>query len=213
MKGHMSGFEDGMTGCRRWVIPIWIKISYSLYALILVPVYWVKYGPANFLWFSDIAFLGIGAALWLESRFIASMMAAGTLVTETIWNVDFFFRLISGRTLLNVADYMFDVSIPLDLRALSGFHLFLPPLELWLVSRLGYDPKAWRAQVALACIAVPASRLASDESLNVNWVYGPGLRQKQLPDAVYVGLVAAVVVIGFILPGHLILKRLFGEHR
>lgn len=191
------------------VIPLWIKVSYSLYALVLVPVYWVRYGPANFLWFSDIAFLGTGAALWLESRFLASMTACGTLLMEALWNVDFFVRLVSGRPVFFIADYMFEPSIPLYLRALSGFHFFLPLLELRLLSRLGYDRRAWRAQALLACIVVPASRLASDDRLNVNWVYGIGGRKSRVPVPLWVGVVAAAVVAGLILPGHFILKRFF----
>ena len=193
------------------VIPLWIKVSYTLYAVVLVPVYWVRYGPANFLWFSDIAFLVLGVALWLENRYLASMMAVGTLVTEMVWNFDFFFQLITGRSAFNIAGYMFDPTIPRYLRALSGFHLLLPPLELWLLSRLGYAQNAWKAQAILASIVIPVSRLASDDKLNVNWVYGPGFRQTRLPDPIYVTLVVVVVVVGFILPGHLLLRRLFGE--
>lgn len=195
------------------VIPLWLKISYTLYILILVPVYWVQYGPANFLWFSDIAFLALGVALWLESRFLASMMAVGTLVAELIWNLDFFLQLLLGRTLFNISGYMFDPTIPLYLRALSGFHLLLPPLELWLVYRLGYAPNAWKAQAVVACVVVFVSRFASDEELNVNWVYGPGLRQTMLPDFLYVAVVAVAVVVGVILPGHLLLRRFFGKQR
>jgi len=39
------------------VIPLGLKIIYTLFVCALVPVYWRQYGPANFLWFSDIALL------------------------------------------------------------------------------------------------------------------------------------------------------------
>jgi hypothetical protein len=39
------------------LIPLWLKIAYTLFVCILVQVYWRQYGPANFLWFSDIALL------------------------------------------------------------------------------------------------------------------------------------------------------------
>lgn len=38
-------------------IPLWIKITYTLFVCLLVPVYLRHYGPANFLWFSDVALL------------------------------------------------------------------------------------------------------------------------------------------------------------
>lgn len=37
-------------------IHLGIKLGYTLFLLVLVPVYWAHYGPRNFLWFSDIAF-------------------------------------------------------------------------------------------------------------------------------------------------------------
>ena len=55
-------------------IHLGIKVGYTLFLVILVPVYWAHYGPKNFLWFSDIALLTTGAALWLESPLLASMM-------------------------------------------------------------------------------------------------------------------------------------------
>ena len=56
---------------RRGVIPLWIKISYTLFVAVLVPLYWVHHGPANFLWASDIALLATVIALWRESRMLS----------------------------------------------------------------------------------------------------------------------------------------------
>jgi hypothetical protein len=41
------------------VIPLGLKIIYTLFACALVPIYWRQYGPTNFLWFSDIALLAL----------------------------------------------------------------------------------------------------------------------------------------------------------
>ena len=38
-------------------IPLWLKLAYSVFIAVLVPAYWWYYGPANFLWFSDLALL------------------------------------------------------------------------------------------------------------------------------------------------------------
>ena len=64
--------------------------------MIVMPVYWLEYGPANFLWASDIALLVTTVALWQENRFLISMMAVGVLLPELFWNIDFFARLIAG---------------------------------------------------------------------------------------------------------------------
>ena len=51
------------------MIPLSLKLIYTLFVCALVPIYWRKYGPANFLWFSDIALLVLVPALWLENAF------------------------------------------------------------------------------------------------------------------------------------------------
>ncbi|CAN0542991.1 unnamed protein product, partial [Ectocarpus sp. 12 AP-2014] len=70
-------------------IPLWLKISYTLMVLVIIPVYWRDLGPANFLWFSDIALFALVAALWLENRLINSTMAVAVLFLESAWVLDF----------------------------------------------------------------------------------------------------------------------------
>jgi len=41
------------------LIPLGLKVVYTLFVCALVPIYWREYGPANFLWFSDIALLAL----------------------------------------------------------------------------------------------------------------------------------------------------------
>ena len=36
-------------------IPLAVKILYTLFVCVVLPTYWRHYGPANFLWFSDLA--------------------------------------------------------------------------------------------------------------------------------------------------------------
>ena len=90
------------------LIPLWAKIVYTIFLCVLVPAYWVHWGPRNFLWFSDIALLTTGAALWLESALLASMMTVAIALPELVWNVDFFGRLVTGRHPFGLSEYMFD---------------------------------------------------------------------------------------------------------
>jgi hypothetical protein len=118
---------------------------FTVLVAVVVPVYFVKYGPANFLWFSDIGLFGICAALWLEQPLLGSMMALAVLLPETVWLLSFLTGTIAKeRGVTTLAAYMFDIRIPFFLRALSGaFHLALPPGALWLVYRYGYDDRAF----------------------------------------------------------------------
>ena len=192
-------------------IHLWVKLSYTAFLCVLVPVYWSHYGPKNFLWFSDIALFATGAALWLESSLVASMMAVAVLLPETAWNADFIVRLATGRSPFRLSEYMFDRRNPAYLRALSLFHVPLPIVLVWLVHRLGYDRRAWLLQTVLAAIVLPVTYWLTDPAENVNWVHGLGVTpERRLPPRLYV----ALLVIGFslvlYLPVHLVLRPLFG---
>ena len=193
-------------------IPLWIKISYTLFVCVIVPVYWVQYGPKNFLWFSDIALIAAVAALWLESPLLASMMTLAVALPELAWTVGFFGRLIFGADVTGLASYMFDRAKPLYLRALSLFHVVLPVLLVWMVWRLGYDRRAWAAQTALAMIVLPLTYLLTEPADNINWVYGPGSKpQQRVPLLVYLALLMALFPLVVYLPMHVLLLKLFGR--
>ena len=192
-------------------IPTWGKLLYTLFLGVLVPVYWVHWGPKNFLWFSDIALLTTAVAMWLESPLLASMMTLAIALPELAWNADFFGRLLTGRQLFGLSKYMFDSGKPLYLRALSLFHVVLPVVLIWMLSRLGYDRRAWAVQTLLALIVLPVTYRVTDPADNINWVYGPGSTpQTRIPPLAYLVTVMVSFPLVVYLPTHLLLRRLFG---
>jgi hypothetical protein len=188
--------------------PLALKLAYTAFVAVLVPVYWKAYGPGNFLWLCDVALLGAGAALWLESRLLASMMLLAA-VPELVWNADFVARLATGRHLVGMTAYMFDRALPLHTRALSGFHVFLPIVLVWLAARWGYDRRAWPVQTLVTWALVLASYRWTRPDANVNYAFGPGARpQTRLPPRLYLLLVLAAVPLLY-WPAHALLARLF----
>jgi len=189
---------------------LWLKIVYTLFICVLVPVYWVRYGPGNFLWFSDIALFTTAAALWFESSLLASMMAVSVLVLESVWIIDFLIGLIAGSSVIGLSAYMFDSKISLPVRALSLFHIAMPVILVWLLHRFGYDRRALIAQTVLAWIVLPASYFLTSPSQNINWVYGPGNGpQKWMPAPLYLILLMLTFPLVLYLPTHFLLKKLF----
>jgi len=157
-------------------VTIAFRVLFTVLVVVIVPTYFVKYGPANFLWFSDVGLLGIATALWIESPFLGSMMALCVLLPEALWLVSLLTGVLTkGRAATTLASYMFDSRIPLYLRALSCvFHVALLPGALWLVYRYGYDSRALGAQWLLAWILLPATLWLAPREKNVNWVHGFG---------------------------------------
>lgn len=162
-------------------IPMALKLAYSGFMAVLIPVYWKNYGPTNFLYFCDVALLLTLVGMWTENRLLVSMSAVGILVPQALWVVDFVAHLM-GSNLTGMTDYMFDSKRSLFLRGLSLFHGWLPFFLVFLVMRLGYDRRALKAWTLLAwglCIVCfvsipPAGAVLSDPKIpvNINYVWG-----------------------------------------
>src|SRR5438270_10963846 len=100
------------------LVPLWVKIVYSCFMAVLIPVYWHYYGPTNFLYFCDIALFLTLAGLWLDSPLLISMCAVGILAPQALWVLDFVFN-IFGVPLLGRTPTLFTPETPLLLRGLS----------------------------------------------------------------------------------------------
>lgn len=202
---------------RRNHIPLWITIPFTLYACVVVPVYWRDYGPANFLWFCDMGLLVTLAGLWLNSPLLISLEAVAMTLPQTVWIADF----VSGGRLIGISHYMFEPGIPLFTRLLSTFHIWLPILLVYLVWRVGYDRRAVWIQSAIAVAVLIASYLFTDPrhpptgypavAVNVNRVYGVHATDVQawMPSLAFLGLHILFWPLCVYLPTHLVFRRVF----
>lgn len=193
-------------------IALWIKIAYTVQLAVILPVYAVMWGWRNFLWFSDIALIATGVALWLDSALLASMMALAVLLPELLWSASYFGRLLFGLRVTDLAGYMFDERKPRFVRALSLFHVVLPAVLIWMLFELGYDSRALAGQTLLAWIVLPvtyAVTTPSDE--NINWVRGPDKLQRRVQPLVWLAFLMLAFPIGLYLPTHFALQALFAH--
>jgi hypothetical protein len=197
-------------------LPLWLKLAYTAFMAVLVPVYWRNYGPTNFLYFCDVALIITLVGIWIESPLLVSMCAVGILASQALWVVDFLSNLI-GVPLTGMTDYMFAADHSLFLRSLSLFHGWLPFLLVYLVWRLGYDRRglaAWTA-VAWALVLIcfffmpPPRPDPGLTPVNINYVWGMSdtAAQQWMPPAVWVaGLIVLLPVLLYV-PVHFLLRR------
>jgi hypothetical protein len=189
-------------------LPLLLKGAYTIFFLLLVPVYGQAYGGWHFLWFSDLALFLVLGALWRESRLLAGMAALTSLLPGTARIAAFVLRLFGGPEFAAIA-YMFDPNKPLPLRLLSLFHLFLPPLLLWLLGRLGYDHRAFPAQTLLAWTVLLSLFFFSEPERNINFVFGfGGVLIGGDPLGHLLFLLIGIPLLLY-LPLHLVFKRIF----
>jgi hypothetical protein len=172
------------------------------------------YGPANFLWFCDIALLMTVPALWLENRFLASMHLVSGFLLQIVWLVDFLARLLGGFHLVGMTTYMFTDRIPVHIRLFSLYHAWLPFLLWWIVWRLGYDRRAWIAQTLLAWAVLPICYCCTEPWRNLNAVFGTDGEEPQtwLNPILYLILVMVFYPACIYLPSHLFFRK-FGNAR
>lgn len=202
------------------IIPLWLKVIYTAFMAVLIPVYWHHYGPINFLYFCDIALLLTLAGIWLEKPLLISMPAVGILLPQVLWCVDFIAQLCDIK-LTGMTAYMFDEQRPLFLRALSLFHGWLPFLLLYLVSRLGYDRRAlwgWSALSTALCLVAffllpPAGAELPNPNLprNINYVFGmdDAKAQTWMNAELYLVAWIALLIMVVFLPTHMLLKKIY----
>ena len=197
-------------------LPLWLKLAYTAFMAVLVPVYWYYYGPTNFLYFCDIALFLTLAGIWLESPLLISVCAVGILAPQALWVLDFALN-FTGISILGMTDYMFKHENSLFLRALSLFHGWLPFLLAWLVWRLGYEKRGFPAWTVLAWVLLlicfflmpPPNPNPGLTPVNINYVWGPSDTAAQTFVHPYVWLAGMLIGLPLILfwPVHLILAR------
>ncbi len=152
-------------------MPLWFRLLYLAFVAVQVPVYILEYPLVNFLWFSNIALLAGLIAAWLRSALLASMMLVSVGLIEMGWVVDFLLGLaLGGQPPFGMVGYMFDPEIPLHVRGLSLYHLFLPFALWWMAWRLGYDRRAFRVWLPTGWVVFLLTRLLVSDEENVNWV-------------------------------------------
>ncbi len=195
-------------------VSLWLKLAYSTFMAILIPVYWYYYGLTNFLYFCDMALILTLVGIWAESPLLLSMCAIGILVPQMLWVVDFLTHLV-GVSLTGVTDYMFQADRSLFLRGLSLFHGWLPFLLAFLIWKLGYDWRGFPIWTGLAWVLVlicfffmpPPQPDPGLTPVNINYVWGPSdnVPQTWVSPGVWVtGLIVGLPALLF-MPTHFLL--------
>jgi hypothetical protein len=197
-------------------LPLWLKLAYSAFMVVLIPVYWHYYGPSNFLYFCDIALVLTLVGGWIESPLLISMCAVGILAPQVLWVADFLSNLF-GVPLVGMTDYMFNPESSRFLRGLSLFHGWLPFLLVFLVWKLGYDRRAFVAWTGLAWVLIlvcfffmpPPHPNPGLTPVNINYVWGPSdnVAQSWVSPTLWVAGLAIGMPLLLFAPVHFLLRR------
>lgn len=212
---------SAMVGAAPARIPLGLKLAFTAFMAVMVPFYWITYGPTNFLYFCDVAMFLTLAALWTESPLAASIPAVGLIFPQAVWCVDFFATML-GHPLLGMTSYMFNAGIALFARGLSSFHLWLPFVLVYLVARVGYDRRAFAAWTLIAWVLItvcywllpgpPPDPANPNVPVNINYVYGfdDNAAQTLMPQWAWLALLYLGLPLVVFAPTHWALAKYYG---
>jgi hypothetical protein len=189
--------------------PNWFRWLALLSLVAWFAAYWYAWGPANFLHLCDIAVILTGIGLCTNNSLLISSQAVSSVLIDIVWTLDVAARLIFGRHLIGGTEYLFDATAPLWARLLSLFHIVLPFILLWSLTRLGYDRRGWKLQSAILLPVLIASRYVTpDQNLNFA-VTDPFLHRSYGPAPAHLFITFIFLVFVVYLPTHLLFTRLF----
>lgn len=201
-------------------VPMWLKVIYTIFMLVMIPVYWHYYGPTNFLYFCDVALILTLIGIWKNSSLLISMCAVGIIIPQAFWVLDFLLRFMD-LSFTGVTAYMFKSESSLFLRGLSLFHGWLPFLLLYLVYKMKYDRRAVYAWSILSAALVltayfftsPPDPNAGLAPVNINYAWGidDGAAQTWMSPYLWLLVLIIGMPVVFYIPAHFILKKLWGK--
>lgn len=175
-----------------------VRLAALAWLAVWLPTYLVEYGWHSFLAFCDVAVVVTVIGLWRGSALLLSSQAIASLLVDLAWCVDVSGALLTGRHLIGGTEYMWDPAIPAWIRALSLFHVVMPPLLLWALRQTGYEPRGLHLQAAVAAVLLPLTHVIVGPEVNLNYSqkavflgrpWGPPLVHLAVTWATLVGLV------------------------
>jgi hypothetical protein len=158
-----------------WIGLVWL--------LVYLPVYQSAYGLRNFLFLCNIGVILTAIGLIARSRLLISSQAIAAPVIALAWAIDMAWKFATGDFLYGATSYMWDPAFPLFARLLSLYHVAWPLLLWWLLRRIGYDPRGWPLQAAIAALAMIAGRWLAPAAENINFAWADPFWGRQLGPA------------------------------
>jgi hypothetical protein len=202
-----SAVEMSTNAARTRGIPAWLRWAALFWLAVWIPGYWRTWGAANFLHLCDVAVFLTCAGLWSSNSLLLSSQALSSIVVDTAWLLDAAWRLLFAKHLIGGTEYLWDARFPLWARLLSLFHVILPALLVWSLTRVGYKRHGLRLQSAIAAVLLVASRFVP-AARNINFAWTDPILHRSLGPAAFHLAVIYVVLIGAIYwPTHLALVR------
>ncbi len=129
----------------------------------------ISHDPMEVLWFSYAALLLVGLGVVTRNSYLIGSQVNIILIPYIIWNLDFFYYLITGSELFGVTNYFFN-SRPTLAQIITLQHIFLVPIALYALSDIKIKRKDfWMLSLAQVILFFIIIKVIGDEK-NVNCI-------------------------------------------
>lgn len=160
-------------------------------------------------WYCYFALVIIGIGLLKKNSFIILSQLNVLVIPSVIWNLDFFYRLLTQQSLFGITDYFFEEGLLIG-KIVSLQHIFTVPICIYLVYKLKVNRKdTWKASIISSFLILLASRILTDRASNINCVYESCLPFIKLGYTQYVIIGLSSLVCMIILTNYLLTLFLF----
>ncbi|MBS3085665.1 hypothetical protein J4225_03190 [Candidatus Pacearchaeota archaeon] len=127
--------------------------------------------PSQILWFCYAAVILIGIGFLMRNYYLIITQLNILLIPLIVWNIDFFYVLITSKTLFGITNYFFVEGLIIE-KVITMQHVFTIPLTLYALYILKIKrADSWKTSfLELACIFLMVRLLTSAED-NINCAY------------------------------------------
>jgi hypothetical protein len=200
-------------------IPLWFKVIGTLLCGAILLFNAITYTLVDLLWFCDVAMILVIMGLWRENSLQLSLATLASIGPQFAWQLDYFYQLMSGKSLFGFTDYMFAENNPVINYIVSLFHVWMPVILIYSLYFVRYDQRALKIQSGLSLLLILLSYgLTSDmfgPAGNLNQVYGPSANAPQtwMHPGLWLLVIWIYTIVIIYVPTHLITARVFPLHR
>ena len=140
-------------------------------AAIIDNIFKANTGIAPVLWMSYICLIVLSIGILKKDSSLVASQVAIIGIPYILWNIDFFYQLLTKSSLFGLTDYFFTKGKIIG-KIISIQHIFNLPLSIYSIYLIKLKRKDfWKISLFQISIVFLISRIATNYNQNVNCVY------------------------------------------
>lgn len=168
------------------------KFALTVIGVIMILLSFIAYyngvrffGISGILWFSYTTLFLVGLGILTRSSYLIGSQLNIIIIPYIVWNIDFFYVLLTGNSLWGITDYFF---LPRESLAqlISLQHIFIIPIAFLALYFIKFKRKDfWKLSVIQITVFYFLIRILAAEERNVNCSFQNCLKNLPIDPSIY----------------------------